>query len=174
VKRPAFQFYPADWRKDSALQTCSLAARGLWIEVMCVMHECDPYGVLSVNGKPLAEPQIARLVGESPAVVGKLLSELQDAGVFSRDECGAIYSRRMRKDEHVRNVRSQAGRLGGNPNLLKQMDNQMDNQASKQTGKQSPTPSSSSSSSSRAKIKSPAPEDGFTSDPGSTGKGEGA
>jgi len=31
-KRPAFQFYPGDWRRDTALQSVSLAARGLWIE----------------------------------------------------------------------------------------------------------------------------------------------
>ena len=30
MKRPAFQFYPSDWRKDMALQSCSVAARGLW------------------------------------------------------------------------------------------------------------------------------------------------
>ena len=140
MKRPAFQFYPADWRKDPALSACSLAARGLWIELMCIAHEGGTYGVLSINGKPMAPVQIARMVGESPAAVVKLLAELEDAGVFSRDEQGCIYSRRMVKDEHVRNVRADAGRLGGNPNLLKQKV--------KQTGGQNQTPSSSSSSSS--------------------------
>ena len=140
MKRPAFQFYPADWRKDPALSACSLAARGLWIELMCIAHEGGTYGVLSINGKPMAPAQIARMVGESPAAVVKLLAELEDAGVFSRDEQGCIYSRRMVKDEHVRNVRADAGRLGGNPNLLKQKV--------KQNGEQNLTPSSSSSSSS--------------------------
>ncbi len=143
MKRPAFQFYPADWRKDLALSSCSLSARGLWIELMCVAHESDEYGVLSVNRKPLTTQQLARTVGESPAVIGKLLEELEQAGVFSRNEAGAIFSRRMVKDEHLRNVRASAGRLGGNPNLL----NQKDKQTNKQPGKQSPTPSSSSSSS---------------------------
>lgn len=139
MKRPAFQFYPADWRKDPALSACSLAARGLWVELMCIAHEGGTYGVLSINGKPMAPAQIARMVGESPAAVVKLVAELEDAGVFSRDEQGCIYSRRMVKDEHVRNVRADAGRLGGNPNLLKQKD--------KQNGEQNLTPSSSSSSS---------------------------
>ena len=140
MKRPAFQFYPADWRKDPALSACSLASRGLWIELMCIAHEGGTYGVLSINGKPMAPAQIARMVGESPAAVVKLLAELEDAGVFSRDEQGCIYSRRMVKDEHVRNVRADAGRLGGNPNLLKQKVKQTDNRE--------PPPSSSSSSSS--------------------------
>lgn len=143
MKRPAFQFYPADWRKDTALQSCSLSARGLWIELLCAMHECNPYGILSINDSPMPTSKIARLVGESPAKVKRLLEELETAGVCSRNASGAIYSRRMVHDEHIREVRAAAGKKGGNPVLLKQKDKQNTNQ----TGKQSPTPSSSSSSS---------------------------
>lgn len=145
MKRPAFQFYPADWRKDPALSTCSLAARGLWIELMCVMHESESYGVLSINGMPMTTQQIARSVGESAAVINKLMAELRAAGVFSVTENGSIYSRRMVKDERLRNVRAESGRLGGNPSLLNQKVIQKDNQTSKQAPKQIPTPSSSSS-----------------------------
>lgn len=144
MKRPSFQFYPADWRKDPALSACSMAARGLWIELMCIAHESDNYGHLSINGKPMVTAQIARMVGESPNVVSKLLGELDDAGVFSRDEQGSIFSRRMVNDERIRNVRADAGRLGGNPNLLKQNIKQ----EVKQNEEQILTPSSSSSSSS--------------------------
>lgn len=140
MKRPAFQFYPADWRKDPALSSCSLAARGLWIELMCVMHESERYGYLVVNGRPMDMKQIARMVGESPATVKKLLAELERAGVPSTSAEGAIYSRRMVKDEYIREVRAEAGRLGGNPELLKQKD--------KQNTKQIPTPSSAIASSS--------------------------
>src|SRR5688572_23363657 len=95
VKRPAFQFYPADWQKDAELQSCSIASRGLWIEIMCICHQCDPYGYLAINGSPMGPERLARLVGESPALIKKLLKELEDAGVFSKDEQGRIYSRRM-------------------------------------------------------------------------------
>ncbi|MDN5924174.1 MAG: hypothetical protein L0H70_04155 [Xanthomonadales bacterium] len=98
MKRPAFQFYPADWRKDSALQSCSIAARGLWIELICVMHEGSDYGKLTVNQKPLSVQKIARIVGESTAMVRRLLNELEGAGVFSKASDGTIFSRRMLKD----------------------------------------------------------------------------
>ena len=147
MKRPAFQFYPADWRKDSALQSCSLSAQGLWINLMCVMHECDRYGHLSVNDKPMTTAQISRISGISPKECQKILDELEGAGVFSRLPDGMIFSRRMVKDENLRNVRADAGRLGGNPALLKHKDNQEDNQTDNLSVKQSPTPSSSSSSS---------------------------
>ena len=112
MRRPSFQFYPADWRKDTALQFCSLAARGLWVELMCIAHECEPYGHLSVNGKPMTIIQIGRLVGISEKECKKLLAELFDAGVPSVATDGAIFSRRMVRDEEIRNKRATGGKDG--------------------------------------------------------------
>lgn len=147
MKRPAFQFYPADWRKDPALSACSLAARGLWIELICIAHESEKYGYLTINGKAMNDTQLARLVGESPKELAKLLAELEQSSVFSRDERGAIFSRRMVKDEHIRKVRAEAGRLGGNPDLIDKKDKQIARDLLKQNGEQIITPSSSSSTS---------------------------
>ena len=126
---------------------------------MCIAHESEEYGVLSIAGKAMTTQQLARAVGESPAMVARLLDELSDANVFSRDEKGAIFSRRMVKDEHIRNVRAEAGRLGGNPDLLAKKVKQKD----KQSIEQIPTPSSSSSSSNTNTPLSPLP--GESSDP---------
>ena len=52
MKRPSFQFYPADWRSNTNLRRCSLAARGAWVDVMCVLHDSDEYGIIRW---PLAE-----------------------------------------------------------------------------------------------------------------------
>lgn len=111
-KRPAFQFYPADWQKDPALSACSLAAKGLWITIMCIVHQSEEYGFLILNGAPMRPDQLARVVGENQRLVSKLLDELETAGVFSRDARGAIYSRRMVKDERIRNARAKGGQLG--------------------------------------------------------------
>ena len=112
MKRPAFQFYPADWRKDTALQFCSLAAQGLWINALCIAHECEPYGHLALNGKPMNSAQIGRLVGISGKECDKLLAELIDAGVCSKADDGAVYSRRMVRDEDLRNRRATGGAAG--------------------------------------------------------------
>src|SRR5260364_27403 len=140
MKRPSFQFYPADWRKDSALQSCSIAARGLWIEMMCIMHECEPYGYLSINGHAMNAAQLARLVGESEKAIKGLLGELENAGVFSRTETGCIYSRRMVNDERIRTVRAESGKLGGNPDLLKQKPGKRTICLSKRISKNQPKP----------------------------------
>jgi len=155
VKRPAFQFYPADYRKDPALASCSLAARGLWVELLCVMHESDCYGVLVVNGRAMDGKQIARLVGESPATVSKLLAELEAAGVPSRNADGALYSRRMVKDEEVRQRRAEGGVAGGEFGHLGAGHGSKGGRPRKETGDKKPPsnpplkppPSSSSSSS---------------------------
>lgn len=112
MKRPAFQFYPADWRSDPALATCSLAAKGLWIEIMCIIHETEEYGFLALNGCAITNAQLSRMLGETPALVAKLIAELERAGVFNRDDRGVIYSRRMARDENMRNYRASCGYAG--------------------------------------------------------------
>lgn len=44
--RPSFQFYPADWRNNAKLGRCSRAARSAWLDIMCVLHDSDEYGVV--------------------------------------------------------------------------------------------------------------------------------
>lgn len=113
IKRPAFQFYPADWRKDVGLQSCSMAAQGLWINVLCIAHQCEPYGHLTINGRPMTNAQIGRQIGGlSEAEAGALLQELLDAGVASRADDGAVFSRRMVRDEDLRNRRADGGKSG--------------------------------------------------------------
>ena len=51
LKRPACSTQPTGG--DMALQSCSVAARGLWIDMLCIAHECEPYRHLTVNGKPM-------------------------------------------------------------------------------------------------------------------------
>ncbi len=113
---PWMKFYPTDWRADPALRMCSVGARGLWIEMLCVMHEAEPRGSLLVNGKPVSDRQLAGLCGCSPDEIAALLAELEDAGVFSREE-GVIFSRRMRRDDEKAERDKAHGRRGGNPRL---------------------------------------------------------
>jgi len=145
MKRPSFQFYPADWLRDTALRCCSTGARGLWIDMICYMHEGTPYGHLKVGEKVILPSNLARMVGEPLEVVEGWLHELSTAGVFDIAEDGTVYSRRMIRDEETRQKRAEGGKLGGNPNLK---NGQKDNLKVENEVKQKPTPSSSSASSS--------------------------
>lgn len=145
TKRPAFQFYPGDWLRDTGLRSCSAAARGLWMDILCFMHEGSPYGYLKVNHKVILAPNLARMCGLTLEETEGCLAELAEAGVFETDEEGVIFSRRMIRDEELRNKRAACGHLGGNPTLK---DNQKVGVCLSTEVKQKPTPSSSSSSSS--------------------------
>ena len=133
MKLPASQFYWADWLRDPAVRASSLEARGLWMDMLAHMHAGTPRGFLRINDRPVTDEQLARMVGEPLARIRKLLHELEQNGVFARAEDGAIYSKRMMRDERVRALRAEAGKLGGNPHLLvKQKVNQEVNQGAKQ------------------------------------------
>jgi len=152
MKRPSFQFYPSDWLRDTALRTCSIGARGLWIDMICFMHEGNPYGHLKVADKVILPENLARMVGETLEVVEGWLGELNHAGVFQVDEHGAIFSKRMIRDENLRQIRAAGGSKGGNPALTR---SSKVNLKVIQEVKQNPTPSSSSSSSSSKNVHTP-------------------
>lgn len=118
---PWFRFYPTDWRGDAALRSVSFAARGLWMDMISLMHEAEPYGHLLVNSKSPDAIRLARMLGGNPKEVSGLLRELEEEGVFSRTDEGTIYSRRMVRDCKRNAETSAAGRenglLGGNPDI---------------------------------------------------------
>ena len=159
MKRPSFQFYPSDWLRDTALRTCSVGARGLWIDMICYMHEGNPYGVLKVGNKVILTPNLAAMIGATLEDTEGWLHELESAGVFDRGENGEIMSRRMIRDENLRNIRASGGKLGGNPAFVNgkvgSKVNLADNLEGETKVNQKPTPSSSSSSSSSSSTTTP-------------------
>ena len=139
-KLPAMQFYPGDWRKDPGVQSLCYHDRGVWFEMLCLMHESEDRGKLMLNGNPMPHEALARLLGLDNQILTTTLTTLIDFGVASLDKTTkAIISRRMVRDEEIRRIRKSCGKMGGNPNLLIHKSTTQDNQI--------PTPSSSSSSS---------------------------
>lgn len=157
-KRPAFQFYPADWRSDVELRSCSLAARGLWIDLMCVMHNSEPYGHLTLNGRAMTPAQIVNQIGGSVGNIRKLLDELIANGVARCTDEGVIFSKRMVDDERKRNVRANGGAAGAEHGAKGAEHGKKGGRPAKQKGgsetplaaSPKPPPSSSSSSSSNS------------------------
>lgn len=133
MKRPSLQFYPADWRSNSNLRRRSWAARGAWIEVICLMHDSDEYGILRW---PLDE--IALAAGCPTDLLRELAAKgvlkgsdgAHEAHVFVPRHAGrdgdpvtlieadagpCWYSSRMVDDEHRRSVRGNSTRFTGRP-----------------------------------------------------------
>lgn len=135
-KKPSFQFYPGDWRKDQNLSRASLEAKGAMIEIMCLAFECEKRGVLKTGKTPWSVDEIAHAIGGDKNKNIHAIEELLKLKVIKKDKKNAIFSARMVKDDKISKLRRVAGFKGGNPKLLNQTSNQK------------PTPSSSSSTSS--------------------------
>ena len=117
--RPWFKFYVSNWRSDPVLRSCTAAARGLWIDMLCLMHEASPRGHLCLpNGRMIDERLLSALCGMPAEEVRPLLTELLRAGVFSVAEDGAIFSRKMVRDEERSRRGKEDGKTGGNPQLI--------------------------------------------------------
>lgn len=112
AKLPAMLFFVQDWLSDERLNCTSLAAQGLWMKMLCFMWKSSPRGYLQLADKPIPEEMLYRMCGVDSIEGAKLLSELRVAGVFSTTEAGVIYSRRLTRDQHIREVRSRAGSQG--------------------------------------------------------------
>lgn len=78
--RPWMPFYTADWTTNLKLKRCTHEEKGVWIDVLCLMHESEEYGVLRW---PLGE-----LAGAVRTTV-KVLKSLVEKGVLKGAEAGA-------------------------------------------------------------------------------------
>jgi hypothetical protein len=134
MKKPSFQFYPADWRNNAKLRRCTWEARGAWLEVMCLFHDSEEYGLLRWTLKELAQAIGAPV---------KLIKELADKGVLKggdkthealiytprsgrvdgdpitliAGDVGACwYSSRMVIDEHIRQKKGESTRFTSSQN----------------------------------------------------------
>jgi hypothetical protein len=133
------QFWFKDYEADLNLRRCSLAAQGLWMRMLCYMHASEKPGYLIFMGEESVVETLAGLVLTPIDTVKELLEELEKKGVFSKDDDGVIFNRRMAREADLSGIRSKAGKKGGNPNWLKgkktppedvNLDNQNDNQNS--------------------------------------------
>lgn len=99
MSRPWLKFFPADWLKDLALQSCSWEARGVHINAICYLHQSQKYGRFIIKGKPMTIERIARILAAPEA----LLHELIEADVLKISQRRkVVFSSRMVRDEHYR------------------------------------------------------------------------
>lgn len=94
MKTPAFQLYTGDWKKDPELSMCSASTRGIWIDLICSMHDNDRCGMVAGTTRELA--RMARCeTTEMEAAVCEL--DRHKAAEISREENGSVtlVNRRM-------------------------------------------------------------------------------
>jgi hypothetical protein len=98
------KYYPSDWQAEPTLRTCSLASKGLWIEMLGLMAHSVRHGYLCKMNSldPMPPEDLAKFIAQPLDEIMRLLQELEGNGVFSRTCDGLIYSRRLLKDAKAR------------------------------------------------------------------------
>jgi hypothetical protein len=109
---PAMPFYYGDWRKAPEIQALDLDVRMIWFEMMGYMWESKERGYLTINGNPIDNSVITKLIGVDSDLIERAILQMEQYDVFSRREDGAIFCRKMVRDEEIRQLRSAAGKEG--------------------------------------------------------------
>lgn len=114
------KFYWSDWLGDEALRLCSFAAKGLWIDMLCIMATSEKPGYLFVGGHHLTTEELARRLGAPIEEVEPLLAELEARRVVRRDKAKNLYSKRIESDENRARIFRESGKKGGQTTRSKQ------------------------------------------------------
>jgi hypothetical protein len=100
MKLPYLQLFTGDWLKDPQLSLCKPATRGVWIDLICAMHELDRSGELRGTSE-----QLARLARCSTVELAHALTDLQTTGaanIRKRNSQIIITNKRMKRDALAR------------------------------------------------------------------------
>jgi hypothetical protein len=132
MKRPSFQFYPGDWTSNSNLRRCSHAEKGVWVDVLCLLHDQEEYGLVRWPLKEIAQA-VNCTVAVLRGIVAKGILKGADANeqvepfvyvprsgrkdgdpvILVNSQVGPLwYSSRMVKDEYIRTIRGEMSRFG--------------------------------------------------------------
>lgn len=119
--QPYLPLYVQDYLTDEKLNECSAAAQGVYIKLMCLMHKQTEYGKILLKQKDKQSEnqinnfafKIARNLPFGLDEIKKALGELVQENVLIIDG-DFLIQKRMVKDNSISEVRSKAGKKGGN------------------------------------------------------------
>lgn len=123
------------WMSDPFLRLCSPETRGLWIDILCLMHQSEERGFLMLKSEILSEQNLRKILNFPKKKFEFCMQELTHFEIIKKDEKGRLYSKSMVDAQSLSEKRRQSGKLGGNPKL-KILVNQMVKQVVKQMVKQ--------------------------------------
>ena len=107
-------FFTGDWIRCPELRVLPPDVRGLWMDMLCYMWESVERGVMVMpNGQPCTKEDVVRIIGTDSSGSTDWLNVLIENKVCEVREDGAIYSRRMVKDNLISEKRRLAGKKGG-------------------------------------------------------------
>lgn len=113
-KKTLMPFDIEDWLHNPILKALPFDIKGLWMDMLCYMWDSAERGVmLKPNSEIYTKNEIQRLIGKDASGGFGWLDRLIESGLCGVRNDGAVFCRRMIRDEDIRNKRREAGRKGG-------------------------------------------------------------
>ncbi len=113
-KKSPMPFDTEDWLCNPILKTLPLDIKGLWMDMLCYMWDSAERGVMvKPNSEIYTKREIQHLIGKDASGSFEWLDRLIDCGLCGIRKDGAVFCRRMVRDEEIRDKRREAGRKGG-------------------------------------------------------------
>ncbi len=109
MRSPIPYITPDEW---ITLRRCSIAARGLWLDLAHLMIQPEAGGGLRIS--PDLPDLLVRLAGIPERDLDSLLGELKACGLIEASE-ERLSAPRLVKAFNVRETRKRCGSLGGRP-----------------------------------------------------------
>ena len=94
-KQPYLQLYTGDWLKDPCVSRCSPTARGIWLDLLCAIHELRNSG--KITGTPIELARICRCTADEFVDAANELRATKTAVVTVRGNRYTIVNRRMKR-----------------------------------------------------------------------------
>lgn len=120
-------FHRGDWKKDTGVNLLTSFEKGIWVEIIFMLDESPSRGyAVHSNGKVMSLTEVATAAksrSDSLEDAIAAVERLVEIGVASIDTVrssptrGALFCRRIVRDEMTRSVNSKNGSKGGNPNF---------------------------------------------------------
>jgi hypothetical protein len=116
-------FYTGDWMKDPNLSKCSAATRGIWMDLLCAMHENGRTGIITGTITELA--QMCRCSEQEMRYTIVTLRKNEVAEIRkcnARKQSVTVVNRRMNREHKVREaaklrVQKHRTKLSSNANV---------------------------------------------------------
>ena len=115
---PWFKFNPADWLTNIDLRSCSCAARGTLVDLMCLAHRHENYGTIILFDTPDERKKIAKSLSISIRTFDKHIADLLQMQRICLSNDGHMYIKRMINDHAKASKDSKNGSKGGNPAIV--------------------------------------------------------
>lgn len=137
--QPYLPLYVDDFLSDERLNLCSANSYGVYINIMCLMHKSETYGIILLDQKWKQNPnqiinfayKFAKILPFSYDEILSALSEL----VYEKVLCitdDQLIQKRMVRDNEISIIRAEAGFKGGKSTQFAKANNEANNQANAQ------------------------------------------